>query len=102
MPNSASQPPTDAQIEAAMLALVTARGPNASACPSEVARKLLLDSWRELMPSVRRVAANLAQRGSVEITQAGMTVEPTQPFKGPIRIRIRIRIRQGSNSAPDS
>lgn len=91
MPNSTLSPPSDDQIEAMLLAVITARGQTASACPSEVARKLQPNAWRELMPSVRRVAAELARRGSLEITQAGLVVVPTEPpkepFKGPIRVR---------------
>ena len=87
MSHSTLPPPSDQQIETALLAVVAARGQAASACPSEVARKLQPNEWRELMPSIRRVAAELAQRGSLEITQAGLVVVPTEPFKGPIRVR---------------
>ena len=87
MSTSTLQPPSDTQIEAALLAVISARGLGASACPSEVARKLQPDTWRELMPSIRRVAAKLAQRGRLEITQGGSVVVPTEPFKGPIRVR---------------
>ena len=88
MPNLTLQPPSDQQIEAALLAVVAARGQAASACPSEVARKLQPSAWRELMPNVRRIATELAQRGSLEITQAGLVVVPLEPFKGPIRVRL--------------
>ena len=87
MSDSTFQLPSDLQIEAALLAIVSARGPGASACPSEVARKLRPQAWRELLPSIRRVAAALAQRGSLEITQGGLVVMPIEPFKGPIRLR---------------
>lgn len=88
MSNLTLQPPSDQQIEAALLAVVAARGQVGSACPSEVARKLAPNAWRDLMPNVRRIATELAQRGSLEITQAGLVVLPIEPFKGPIRVRL--------------
>lgn len=81
-------PPSDQQIESALLAFVAKRGHSASACPSEVARQLRPESWRELMPSIRRVASELAQNRLLEITQRGLKILPNQPFKGPIRIRM--------------
>lgn len=80
--------PSDEQIESALIDVVTKRGVAASACPSEVARKLSQQSWREWMPDVRRVAAKLAESGRLEITQRGLKISPAEPFKGPIRIRL--------------
>ena len=80
--------PTDLQIESALLALVFHRGQTASACPSEVARQLQNEAWRALMPRIRQVAAVLAKRGEIIITQRGETVSPTGPWVGPIRIKI--------------
>lgn len=79
---------TNPQIEAALLAMVAQRGQTASACPSEVARQLQNEAWRALMPRVRQVAAELAKRGEIIITQRGETVTPTGPWVGPIRIKI--------------
>ena len=79
--------PIDLQIESALLALVIHRGQTASACPSEVARQLQNEAWRALMPRVRQVAAELAQKGQIIIMQRGKTVSPTGPWVGPIRIK---------------
>jgi hypothetical protein len=79
---------TDAEIEAALLAIVHQRGPLSSACPSEVARQLLPNGWRGLMPRVRDVAASLALRGLLEIAQGGKAVSPQGPWRGPIRVRL--------------
>jgi hypothetical protein len=83
--------PSDQQIEAALLSLIAQRGPQASACPSEVARALSPAAWRTLMPRVRQVAGQLAQRGLLDISQGGQSVSattlPNGPWKGPIRVR---------------
>lgn len=79
---------TDAQIEAALLAMVRQRGPHSSACPSEVARSLSPTGWRTLMPRVRNAAGSLAQAGLLEISQRGQSVAPQGPWRGPIRIRL--------------
>jgi len=83
---------SDKQIEAALLALIAQRGHRASACPSEVARALSPDDWRVLMPRVRQVAGQLAQRGMLDISQGGQSVSPLTlpdgPWNGPIRVRL--------------
>ena len=93
------QPPapllTDAEIAAALLAIIHQRGPLSSACPSEVARQLSPNAWRALMPRVREVAAHLAQQGRLEIAQGGKAISPKPPWRGPIRIRL-------ASSTPDS
>ena len=84
--------PSDPQIETALLALIAQRGQDASACPSEVARALLPEDWRILMPRVRQVAGQLALRGLLDISQGGQSVPvttlPHGPWKGPIRVRL--------------
>lgn len=82
---------THADVEAAVLHVVQQRGVDSSACPSDVARALSSDGWRELMPQVRSAASRLAQRGQVEITQRGKVVPPEGPWQGPIRIRLPAR-----------
>lgn len=76
-------------IEACMLELLAARSPDASICPSDVARALASDTdgWRALMEPVRDVARALAERGVVVITQGQQVVGPAAPVKGPIRLR---------------
>ena len=77
----------DSDIAAAMLQLVSQRASAASACPSEVARRLAPNQWRALMPRVREIAARLAVQGQIEITQRGAAVSPQGPWTGPIRLR---------------
>jgi hypothetical protein len=86
MPEAAGIAPT--HIEAAVRRIVQQRGPDASACPSDVARALSPGQWRELMPQVRAVASQMAQQGEIEISQRGRAVSPVGPWKGPIRLRI--------------
>lgn len=75
--------PDDAAIAAGLLELARARGASKTFCPSEVARRLEPDNWRPLMPSVRRVAADLPLRA----TQQGIPVDPIAA-RGPIRLRM--------------
>lgn len=75
-----------------MLRLAEARSP-ASFCPSEVARACASgsgeESWRELMPLVREVAAELADTGGLEATQGGKVVD-VREARGPIRLRLHL------------
>lgn len=88
--DSAGHPPglDDDAIATAMRALLAARDPHASICPSEVARHLHADeaAWRALMPRVRHVAVTLWCLGQVRITRHGEDVAPRQLEQGPIRI----------------
>nr|WP_093142261.1 DUF3253 domain-containing protein [Pseudoxanthomonas sp. GM95] len=75
-------------IEHTLLRLLAARAGDASICPSEVARTLDGDSetWRGLMPSIRIVAARLAQSEVIEVTQRGHAVDIAQAH-GPVRLK---------------
>ena len=77
---------TDEELEAAILELLDRRERGATICPSEAARVVDPDDWRELMESARRAARRLVTQDLVEITQKGRRVDPSM-FKGPIRIR---------------
>lgn len=88
MPDKPEPLATDQQIEAVLLETVTGRGSNASACPSEVARQLDAQAWRTLMPRVRKVAADLARAGKINVTQRGVVLSPDQTWKGAIRLRL--------------
>ncbi|MCG5433155.1 DUF3253 domain-containing protein [Mycobacterium sp. MYCO198283] len=81
--------PPAARLPDAIRALVLHRGPGSSICPSDAARAVGGDSWRELMAPAREAAADLARAGSVDITQGGEPVDPDGPWRGPIRIRQR-------------
>ena len=76
----------DSDLEAAITDLLAARSRTSTICPSEAARKVGGDDWRDLMEPARRAARRLVDAGEVEITQAGHVVDPSTA-KGPIRIR---------------
>jgi len=79
------------EIEAAILSLAAARGPEKSLCPSEVARALAgrdETAWRLLMHPVREVAMALARAGRISILRKGRVHDPAVPPRGVIRLRI--------------
>ena len=78
---------TDRALEAAIRSLLDQRAREASICPSEAARVVGGEDWRELMEPSRRAARRLVAQGLVEITQKGRVVDPSTA-KGPIRIRL--------------
>lgn len=78
----------DRQLEATIRELLAARASTATICPSEAARAVSPDGWRELMEPARRAARRLVAAGEVDITQGGRVVDPSTA-KGPIRIRRR-------------
>jgi len=74
----------DERIAAAIRTLVRKRN-ESSICPSDVARTIGGESWRSLMPDVRRVAAELADDDQVVVTQKGSAVS-IRDARGPVRI----------------
>ena len=60
-----------------------------SICPSDAARAVGGEGWRELMDQAREVARTLANDGEVVITQRGQELDPNATWRGPIRIRAR-------------
>jgi hypothetical protein len=81
----------DRKLEGAIGSLLDARAPTATICPSEAARSVAPEGWRDLMEPARMAARRLVDRGQVEIVAGGRVVDPSTA-KGPIRIR---RARQG-------
>lgn len=77
----------DQQLESTIIELLDAR--TGTICPSEAARAVDAEGWRDLMEPARRAARRLVDAGQVEITQGGHVVDPSTA-KGPIRIR-RVR-----------
>lgn len=77
---------TDARLESAIIDLLDARAGGGSICPSEAARLVAPDGWRDLMERTRMAARRLVAAGQVEITQGGRPVDPSRA-KGPIRLR---------------
>jgi hypothetical protein len=80
---------TDAvDLERTILALLAARGPDKTVCPSEAARALggdHPDGWGPLMQPIRRVAVGLARQGRLVITRKGRIVDPDD-FRGVYRL----------------
>jgi hypothetical protein len=74
------------ELEDRILALLDARAPTSSICPSDVARDVAPDDWRPLMQPVRDAAARLADTGEVVVTQ-GSEVVDVRTATGPVRIR---------------
>jgi len=76
----------DARLERAIGALLDDRRAGATICPSEAARAVDPDGWRELMPAARAAAGRLAAAGQVEVTQRGEVVD-VATARGPVRVR---------------
>ena len=80
----------DAAIGEAILRLAAQCGPHRSICPSDAARALAptrTDDWQFLLPAVRRVAADLARAGRIDMLRKGRKVSP-DGVKGVIRLRL--------------
>jgi hypothetical protein len=77
---------SDAELETAIRDLLATRARAATVCPSEAARAVAPEGWRELMEPARMAARRLVARGEVQIVQGGRVVDPSTA-KGPIRIR---------------
>jgi hypothetical protein len=78
--------PVDRALEEAIGELLDARAGGATICPSEAARRVDPDGWRELMEPARRAARRMVAAGLLEIVQGGRPVDPSHA-KGPIRLR---------------
>jgi hypothetical protein len=78
----------DRALEDEIRRLLSLRAAGATICPSDVARSLGDEDWRDLMEPVRQAARRLTDAGEVEITQGGQVVD-MGAAKGPIRIRRR-------------
>jgi len=73
------------RLAAAMRALLSHRRPESTICPSDAARVTGGDSWRDLMPTAREVAGELARDGLVVVRQHGEDVDVATAV-GPVRI----------------
>ncbi|BBX10006.1 hypothetical protein MAIC_48090 [Mycolicibacterium aichiense] len=74
------------RLRSAILTLTAERAPR-TICPSDAARAVDPDNWRELMDATRDLARELARSGDVVITQKGEELDPDAQWRGPIRIR---------------
>ncbi len=79
-------PSLDRALERRIGELLDARAAEASICPSEAARAVDPEGWRDLMPAARAAAGRLAAAGDVEVTQGGAVVD-VATARGPVRIR---------------
>jgi hypothetical protein len=86
---SARNAPELGPLDAAILGLLADRDASSTICPSEAARLVGGEQWRDLMEPARAAARRLVERGEVVITQRGVVVDPSTA-KGPIRIRLAI------------
>ena len=78
----------DRLLERTILELLAARKDGATICPSDAARVVGGDEWRDLMQPARDAAGRLVEADEVDITQGGRVVDLASA-KGPIRIRRR-------------
>ncbi|MCH8611917.1 DUF3253 domain-containing protein [Arsenicicoccus dermatophilus] len=81
-----TSPGERATVAETILRQLAARSPDASICPSEVARALWPDDWRPRMAEVRAVAAVLVEQGQVVATRGPDAVDVLAPG-GPVRLR---------------
>lgn len=77
------------RLRETILALARERGPDKTICPSDAARAVDSQNWRDLMDQARDTARDLARSGDVEITQRGEVLDPDATWRGPVRIRAR-------------
>jgi hypothetical protein len=73
-------------ITDALLRIAAERGPEKSLCPTDVARAVSAENWRPLLGAVRKVAADLARQGKIEILRKGKPINPDE-MRGVIRLR---------------
>ena len=74
------------RLSAVILTMTTERAPR-TICPSDAARAVDPDNWRDLMEATRELARELARSGDVVITQKGEDLDPDAQWRGPVRIR---------------
>ena len=63
-------------ITQSLLTLAEERGSEKTFCPSEAARRLAPDAWRECMPRIRAEALKLVKVGKLRANQRGDEVDP--------------------------
>ncbi|MET0735292.1 MAG: DUF3253 domain-containing protein [Microbacterium sp.] len=76
------------RLEAVILDLLSQRAASSSICPSEAARAVGGESWRDRMDDARAAAGRLADAGLVNVTQ-GQAIVDVGTARGPVRIRRR-------------
>ncbi|MGB3606500.1 MAG: DUF3253 domain-containing protein [Psychroserpens sp.] len=79
-------------IEEKHLEFAKARGSEKTYCPSEVARTLFPNNWRDKMDALRLVADDLFNENKLIVSQYSKDLD-TKPSK----VKGHIRLRRGSN-----
>ncbi|WP_010231595.1 DUF3253 domain-containing protein [Gillisia marina] len=75
-------------IKASHLKFANERASDKTYCPSEVARELFPNEWRDKMDLVRIVADDLVKSGHLLVLQKGeIKLELPSKLVGPIRLR---------------
>ncbi|MGJ8666991.1 MAG: DUF3253 domain-containing protein [Patiriisocius sp.] len=76
------------EIKNCHIKFASERGADKTYCPSEVARELYPNNWREKMDLVRKAADDLVENGQVEVLQKKslQLIKPSM-LSGPIRLR---------------
>lgn len=72
-------------VQNEIMRLARLRGVSKTICPSEVARSLWPDDWREHMQAVRDAATVLVRAGKIVVTQKGDVVDLAN-VRGPVRL----------------
>lgn len=75
------------EAEETILRLTAARGRGKTICPSEAARAIAADDWKQIMPDIQNAARRLARSGKVQITKGGKPTDP-DTARGPIRLGV--------------
>ena len=75
------------RIEAAVRTLLRSRQPGKTICPSDVARIIGGQGWREVLPAVRDRAVRMAEQGSLEVLRRGRVVK-SKCTEGVLRYRL--------------
>ncbi len=88
-----SQEPSDKEIRDEILRLLLVDSKVANICPSDVARSLR-PQWRQWMPLVLEIAAEMARDREIEAVLQGQPVD-IEKVKGPVRLRL---VREAKNS----
>ncbi len=81
-----SQEPTDSEIRDEILRLLMVIDRDESICPTEVGRSLR-PQWRQWMPLIREVAAEMARENEIQAFQNGEIVD-IESTRGPIRLKL--------------
>lgn len=76
------------RVRAGILALTCGRGMDSTICPSDAARAVGGEGWRDLMDLARGEVRALAQDGAVVVLQGGEVQDPTAEWRGPLRVRV--------------